>query len=534
VARNAVGSLAVMITANASAFDSTLTGVMRRVREFGGGFRAASGVAAGVGGLAGIGSAGAALLKVLDTIDDRAKLGAAGKAFGLTAEQFTGVAAVARFAGEGSREFIESLVTLGKVVDDGIAGRGEVAGDFFRTIGVEAKAFAGLRADQQFFKVFDALGKMQDPLQRVRALMVAFGEDGGKALLPLLAMAPGELRKMAAESAVTSDRMRDLEAAQRGVNSAGKEWEQVWTRVAGSIAPVVEAVLKLVGGVGKLGPELEQLKRVADTDAGRGAGTLAKLGDFGRNVAGVVGATAGRITTGAGHGIATLDRISPAGRTQWADLAERMIGAGRDVTARGQSMLGSKIAPGMESAFAAVDARRAREAASAGRAGTGPAGRPRINPADMARVSGFGDAIRGKFSGVKPQKDEWESIFGSVKMSPLEQFRNTQRLVGMGMADQPANAALGNQILANAFMELESSLDKMTNDIPAAVQAGTAEAESAISRAMLSDPTNQGIDRVADILQRAEEREKKQARDIGRIADELAGKDPVKVVKIGG
>ena len=95
------------------------------------------------------------------------------KALGLTSEQFTGVAGVAKSVGEETREFLESLVTMGKLATDAAAGVGEVAGPAFEKMGLNAKDFV-------------ALSKVQDPLTKTRLLMNAFGEDGGKYLLPLL------------------------------------------------------------------------------------------------------------------------------------------------------------------------------------------------------------------------------------------------------------------------------------------------------------------------------------------------------------
>src|SRR5689334_11486025 len=67
---------------------------------------------------AGAVAAVAGVREAVQTLDEVARGGAAAKAFGLTAEQFTGMAAVARSTGELQREFIESLVTLGKVASE--------------------------------------------------------------------------------------------------------------------------------------------------------------------------------------------------------------------------------------------------------------------------------------------------------------------------------------------------------------------------------------------------------------------------------
>ena len=245
MARNAVGSLSVLITANAGGFDATVTQVGKDVENLHKRIKPPKpidlGFAGTVAGLAGVGSAGAVVAKVLGSIEENAKLGGAARAMGLTAQQFTGIAAVARNAGEDSREFIESLVTMGKVIDDGLTGKGEVAADFFKTIGVDARAFAGLRTDQQFFKIFEALERMQDPAKRVRALMVAFGEDGGKALLNALGQSAAEMRRFAAEAAISNEKMKEIEKTAKRMREASAAWDKATTELAVGSAPAVQA-----------------------------------------------------------------------------------------------------------------------------------------------------------------------------------------------------------------------------------------------------------------------------------------------------
>ena len=189
---------------------------------------------------AGLGAAGAAaLLPVSSTLNDIAKQGDIANALGLTAEQFTGIAGVAKSVGNDTKEFIESLVTMGKLGMDAAAGT-EQASQAFASMGLNANEFIKLKSDEQFYAIFDALNKMQDPLARTRALMLAFGEDGGKILLPLLGKSGDELRRMAAGFAISSDDMREATKASTAYATATQTLSKAWQAVSIAAAPIVK------------------------------------------------------------------------------------------------------------------------------------------------------------------------------------------------------------------------------------------------------------------------------------------------------
>ena len=179
------------------------------------------------------------LIGAMGTLNDIAKQGSIAKSLGLTSEQFTGIAGVAKSVGNDTKEFIESLVTLGKLGTDAAAGT-EQASQAFASMGLNANEFIKLRADEQFFKIFDALGAMENKQQSVRALMAAFGEDGGKILLPLLGKSADELRKMAAGFAITGDDMKAATGAQQAYTAATSALGKAWQSVSIAAAPIVK------------------------------------------------------------------------------------------------------------------------------------------------------------------------------------------------------------------------------------------------------------------------------------------------------
>ncbi len=139
-----------------------------------------------------------------------------------------------------TREFTESLVTMGKLGSDAAAGIGEVAGPAFKKLGLDANEFIKLRPDEQFFKMFEALNTLGPGLDRTRMIMAAFGEDGGKWLLPLLGKAPDELRKMAKGFEISTAEMEKAQRATGAWKSMENSLTKIWRKVSTMMAPFIE------------------------------------------------------------------------------------------------------------------------------------------------------------------------------------------------------------------------------------------------------------------------------------------------------
>lgn len=252
---NSIARANVLISANADAVPGVLSKTGNDLKKWsdktgkdsGGGF--SSMLAGGLKGagpllLASVGVAGVMGGKelassVVEGIGDIGKQGVIAKAMGIDPSAFTGIAGVAKSAGEDTREFIESLVTMGKLGTDAAKGT-EQAADAFKTMGLNANDFIKLSADEQFYKIFEAINKIQDPLSRTRVLMQAFGEDGGKYLLPLLAKTPEELRKMGKEFALTGEQIKTASEASASINKLKASFNKMWQNLAVTAAPFVQ------------------------------------------------------------------------------------------------------------------------------------------------------------------------------------------------------------------------------------------------------------------------------------------------------
>lgn len=191
---------------------------------------AAAGAAAGVG----LGAMSARL-------NDIAKQGGIASALGMTADQFTGIAGLAKSVGNDTKEFVESLVTMGNLGRDAAAGT-EVASKAFADMGLNANEFIKLRPDEQFWKTVEALKAMTDGGKRTNATMKSFGEDGGKLLLPLLSKSTEELKRMAAGFTISAADMKAATASAAAYSEATTSISKAWTAVSVGVAPVIKQV----------------------------------------------------------------------------------------------------------------------------------------------------------------------------------------------------------------------------------------------------------------------------------------------------
>lgn len=249
---NAIAKGAVILTANADEMASGLNKAEQKINEFGKRANKATGPGGAGGGMLGglLGKGGmyvagavagiATVGNAMETLAEKTKLLQVADAFQVDPQKFSGIAGLAKSTGEDIREFTESLVTMGKVAAEGAAGKGEVATKFFQDLKLDAKEFVKLPVDEQFMKVFESINKVQDPLARVRNLMVAFGEDGGKYLLPLLSKTPDELRNMAKGFEENAEKMRQMAAAQKAIGAAKGAGDKAWTGLVAALSPAIE------------------------------------------------------------------------------------------------------------------------------------------------------------------------------------------------------------------------------------------------------------------------------------------------------
>ncbi|VTU02773.1 unnamed protein product [Gemmataceae bacterium] len=303
MSQTAIGRAALILSANASGLrsgldqagqhaktwaDATASGMNSRLKDVGkdtgrGGFLAMAGRFAGPAAAAVAGVVG--VREAISELDEVARTGAAAKAFGLTAEQFSGMAGVAKSVGGNQREFIESLVTLGKLSAEGAAGKGEVATEFFKKLNLNAKEFNALSLEDKFYGVFEAIQKLGAG-EGVRPLMTAFGEDGGKQLLSLLSKTPAELRTLGSSLAVSTGEVEKAAAANAELTRAGSTLSAGWRTIAVAVAPAIGRVANLVGN---LRPAFEWIGQWLEVQTDLWSAAFTEIGGWIRSAAAEIG-----------------------------------------------------------------------------------------------------------------------------------------------------------------------------------------------------------------------------------------------------
>jgi hypothetical protein len=279
---------------------------------------------------AGVAGAGAAVLAPLgilasDRLKDIGRLGDLAAAFALTAEEASGLFGVFGALGSKTREATESMVTLQKRVADAISGTGEEAKEFFQKLGVDASKFAGLNVHEQFFLLHESLQAVADPATKVRLLMLAIGEDGGKDLLPVLSRTTDELREMTKQFEISAGDMKDAREAGFAMTMAWGGVNKVLNQVAIALAPTIKTLAELFTPVLKSVGEFIKRNQALVVGLAAGAAVAVAAGVALLALAGVaagLSAAIGVITTVAGLAFSAFSLLlTPVGLVAAAFVA---------------------------------------------------------------------------------------------------------------------------------------------------------------------------------------------------------------------
>lgn len=221
---------------------------------------------------AGITAAGAALAgrATLGQIGDLDQLNKAARAFGLAAENASGLFGVFNQSGATNmRENIESLVTLSQRIKEAASGQGGQSAKLFDGLNVSAQELARLDPSEQFFRLHGAIMQLEEPTDRISKLMLAFGEDGGKTLIPTLSKTTEELRKQAGQFSITQEELEAASQAQESLNNMSAAFTRILQQMAVVGAPSVEKVADAMTDlVDKMGtPQVAFARTVAAIEA---------------------------------------------------------------------------------------------------------------------------------------------------------------------------------------------------------------------------------------------------------------------------
>lgn len=230
--------------------------------RMGGGLKRLGGVIASVAGVAGIG----ALVKgSLDAVGAIADLQAKS---GLSASFLTGMRQAAELSGQSIERVAAASVKLQKSAQMAVNGNKALAETFAR-LGIDAKAFAALKPDEQLAAFADAYAKVSSQTERTFILTKLLG-GGAAGLAPLFAKGAAGLAAFRAEAARTNqvlseDQVQAADAASDGIQKLTIRWRAFVTQASVRIAPSLMEALNvtddLIANFAKLAPFLSFVKR---------------------------------------------------------------------------------------------------------------------------------------------------------------------------------------------------------------------------------------------------------------------------------
>lgn len=250
-----LGTASLILTADSQNLDKKLGKTEKDVKGWGsrlGGVVSKGIGAVAKGGAMGVGFAAAgmgleSLTEPLDRLKEISKQGDIASAFGLTPEAFTGMSGIAKASGSDLRDFTEGLSTLSGKASEAAAGKGEESQQLFKQLGLDAKEFAKLNPEQQFYGLFEALNKVENPAQRVGLTLKALGEDTGKNFLSVLGKSTAELKAQAAAFSLSNEEVGAAQLANQQYQTASAKLEKASNKLVIAIAPLVEVLADKLG-----------------------------------------------------------------------------------------------------------------------------------------------------------------------------------------------------------------------------------------------------------------------------------------------
>lgn len=194
----------------------------------------------------------APLQSAVGLLSDTSKLGDVAMAFGLTAEQASRLFGIMKASGSDIRDAVEGIATFGQRVQEALAGTGEESKKLFDGLGVGAEQFANLNPADQFYKVVDAIKRVQDPMTRVQLLMKAFGEDTGKNLVGVLGMTRSEMEQLGDVFQMSAAEIEEARQANKQYIVATAQLQRVWQSLASNLAPIITEFAGQIADVAKV------------------------------------------------------------------------------------------------------------------------------------------------------------------------------------------------------------------------------------------------------------------------------------------
>ena len=168
---------------------------------------------------------------------------------GITTEALTELRFAAELTGVSTQTLDTSLQRMTRRISEATQGTG-VAVKALKELGIPIKDIANLAPDEQFRRLAEAMGGLDDQAQKVRLSMALFDTEG-VALVNTLAAGTDGLNAMAAEAealGITLSRVEtaQLEQANDAMAKVGRLAQGAGRQFSIALAPAIEAVATLI------------------------------------------------------------------------------------------------------------------------------------------------------------------------------------------------------------------------------------------------------------------------------------------------
>lgn len=276
MARTTIGNLAAVLTANTSRFDRGMKNAGRQADSFGDRISRLN-RRLQIGLVAGATAAGGALaLMTKQGAADVDQLAKTAAKLGLTVDALRGLEFAAEKTGVKAETMAMAMQRMTRRVAEAARGTGE-AKDALAELGLDAEKLNRLSPDQQFQRIADAMGGVENHADKVRLAMRLFDSEG-VALVNTMALGSDGLRKMqrdiiALGGSLDADGVKQVENFNDSMTDIGAVFRGFRQQLAVAFAPalrrVAEGFLKVIKSAGGM-------KQIAMTIATFVVGAIAR------------------------------------------------------------------------------------------------------------------------------------------------------------------------------------------------------------------------------------------------------------------
>jgi len=233
-----------------------------------------------VGFAAGFLAARGAVRKMTEAMGDLDKLGKLSDSLEIDPNTLRGLDLAASQTGTSFEIMTKGIQRMVQTIGEARSGMstGKLALD---ELGMSAKDFEGLNAEQQFMKMADAIAAIEDPAQKAAAANKLFGRSG-KELLNVLNQGSAGIKAYIAEAEklggpISREDIKKVEEANDAIDKMGTSFDAIFQQLAIGISPMIEDLAEGLTKIVNIGEKISTFWK--DTELSIGA-ALISLKEF--------------------------------------------------------------------------------------------------------------------------------------------------------------------------------------------------------------------------------------------------------------